>query len=89
MHDLAIASGDQIPADSVPKCSGAHCQSVPMAPPVEPSRVVVPKRHPIGILTIAAADDGVTDGCLYVLDETIPASVILEVVTPPPIDVAV
>jgi hypothetical protein len=85
MHDLNLAQDGQVPS-SVPKCNGITCQSVPLAPPVEPSRMVVMKRQPIGLVFVPATDSDQANVGFFDVDETIPASVILEVVTPPPIN---
>ncbi len=73
--------------DSLPMqvCQGGNCRSAPSLPPVEPSRIVLPPRQPSDFQPSLTSLNSAEVRSLESVDEALPWSTTLEVLTPPPI----
>jgi hypothetical protein len=75
----------KVDGSPVSKCSGGNCRSAPDQPPVDPSRTVVLRRQPVGLqINTLDLDLAITSAFAW-LNDRLPLSVSLEVMTPPPI----
>ena len=69
----------------MPVCQGGNCRSAPSLPPVEPSRIVLPPRQPSDFQPTLTSLNSTEVRSLESVDDALPSSATLEVLTPPPI----
>lgn len=66
-------------------CQGGNCQSAPSQPPIEPSRIVLLRRQPSDFQPLLKSLNSPEVRDFESIDEVLPSSATLEVLTPPPI----
>ena len=69
----------------MPVCQGGNCRSAPSLPPVEPSRIVLPPKQPSDFQPTLTSLNSTEVRSLESVDDALPSSATLEVLTPPPI----
>ena len=78
-------AGIENDSQPLPVCHGCNCRSLPSLPPVEPSRIVPPRRQPSDFQPTLTSLNLSKVQVFESVDEALPSSLTLEVLTPPPI----
>ena len=81
----AIFSNKVSSSIPVPVCESCNCRSAPTQPPIESSRVLLIQRHPLAFLPTPIHLSSLAKRFFELINEDLPASVTLEVLTPPPL----